>query len=367
MNNKCLINLRELNGLTRKELANQLNISEETVWHYEKNVIEPNIGILRNLTNIFSVKSNYFFKKDDIPNVAQINNLSYKKFNENIEEIKFELQYLNFLHYYLNYFKSFVNLPYRNLLSLEKRIAKIYNKKMLFKNKTEDFEKIAFEARRYLKLNANKKLMYTLEQNGIYIVEKDLNKTLDAYSIWIDDYPYIVLNKNCQSESKRIFSIAKQLGHLLLHKDIDFLFLTQKEYKNIEQEADIFASCFLLPKETIVNDFKTIIKQKNNPKSYIPLKEKYYISISNIEHRCYKLNLLTKEEHSCFYKKLNDYGYLKLEPFDKEWLITVPSKIYFMIKHILDNHLISVEEILNKHDIKQSFLNDIFNFRNDIF
>ncbi|WP_415548463.1 helix-turn-helix domain-containing protein [Lentilactobacillus diolivorans] len=56
-----LTNLRELNGLSRKDLAEKLSITEQSVWQYEKESIIPKIQILNQLKSIFHVDSKYFF------------------------------------------------------------------------------------------------------------------------------------------------------------------------------------------------------------------------------------------------------------------------------------------------------------------
>lgn len=56
-----LSSLRELNGLSRKELADKLDITEQAVWQYEKESILPRIEILNSLRNLFKVETKYFF------------------------------------------------------------------------------------------------------------------------------------------------------------------------------------------------------------------------------------------------------------------------------------------------------------------
>lgn len=367
LNIQRLIDLRELYGFSRKELSKRLSISEQAVCQYENGQIEPSFVILQKLTDIFHVKSDYFFQNDIVPHVANSNRLIYRtKFNKNIKDRKFEIQYINHLHEYIQYFKSFVQLNHGSLKPIQQSILNLYYSSMLFENRIKNFDEIASKVRMMLDIQNNKDLMYILEKFGVYIIEKPLSNDQDAYSIWIEDTPYIILNKNCGSEARRTFSLAHELGHLLLHKNIDFKFLSTEEYKNIEQEANIFASCFLLPKDDIERDFKCL-SRPSNPNSYIILKEKYHISISAIEYRCYQLNLLTQQQHRYFYKMLNQYGYRYVEPFDKEWSITIPGQIYFMIKYIFDNHLLSIEKILDDYNVTPFFLNHIFNFRKNIF
>ena len=59
-----LSSLRELNGLSRKELADKLNISEQAVWQYENDSTIPRIEVLNQLRNLFCVETRYFSPLD---------------------------------------------------------------------------------------------------------------------------------------------------------------------------------------------------------------------------------------------------------------------------------------------------------------
>lgn len=72
-----------------------------------------------------------------------------------------------------------------------------------------------------------------------------------------DQTPFIILGTNKGVAVRRNFDLAHELGHLVLHRHIQFDLLSPEEYKTIEHEADIFASEFLLPEEAFK---KTLIK-----------------------------------------------------------------------------------------------------------
>lgn len=59
-----LLNLRIMNGYSRNQLANMLNISEQAVWQYENQYTSPKLQTLNELKSIFHVKGTYFFNED---------------------------------------------------------------------------------------------------------------------------------------------------------------------------------------------------------------------------------------------------------------------------------------------------------------
>ena len=53
--------LRELNGLSRKELAGKINVTEQAVWQFENQYTAPKFEIVNELKKYFSVKSQFFY------------------------------------------------------------------------------------------------------------------------------------------------------------------------------------------------------------------------------------------------------------------------------------------------------------------
>lgn len=112
--------------------------------------------------------------------------------------------------------------------------------------------------------------MYNLMQ----ILEKEIGQTIDAYSLWTDDNrPYIILGTIKKSAARRNFDLAHELGHLLLHYKVEFNMHDRKTYRAYEDEANSFASEFLLPEKAFKEECKDITKL-SNPDSYIDLKQK---------------------------------------------------------------------------------------------
>lgn len=61
---KRLKPLRQLNNMTRDELANKLGLSFTTIANYEQGVREPNFNTLRKLSEIFNVTIDYLLENE---------------------------------------------------------------------------------------------------------------------------------------------------------------------------------------------------------------------------------------------------------------------------------------------------------------
>lgn len=358
--------LRELNGLSRKELADILHITEQAVWQYENNKTFPNINIFNKLCALFNVDYQYFFVESPITsNVTNEEHIAYRADDrKSRKKTKFELRYLDFLSYYIDYFESFLKVPKGVISSLQTKAEQIMYSS---DDRAEQINKISKMVRKKLRLTDNRKLMVSLEQSGIYILEKkNLGHTIDAYStITNKGRPFIVLGTYRKSAVRRTFDLAHELGHIVLHKNVDMETLENNEYRTIEREANDFASDLLMPKNSFIKDFEQIGKP-SNPLAYLYLKRKYYVSIAALELRAYKLGLLNYQQNRYFYAKMHKLGYIKEEPLDNKWSPIKPGKIRAMMDTVFDNGLLNVSDISNSMHVNTVFLINLFDL-NDLY
>jgi len=89
-----------------------------------------------------------------------------------------------------------------------------------------------------------KHLVATVEAHGIVVAVRPLRDidAVDAFSVVIVERPIIITTpRRSENVFRHRFSIAHEIGHLLLHRD-------REEYSAaIEKEADEFAAAFLTP------------------------------------------------------------------------------------------------------------------------
>lgn len=268
--------IRELNGLSRKELADKLEITEQAVWQYENEKFLPRIEILNKLREFFAVETRYFFTPSYLKNaIVSEEKIAYRADDrESRKKTKLELSYLNFIDYYIRYFEKNIMLPNNTIKDIRNKCLE-YIHKASPADRIVAIQQIAIYARKKLRISNNRDLMYILENSGIYVLEKNFGATIDAYSTCTeDDRLYIILGTMRKSAVRRNFDLAHELGHLLLHDDIDMELLSPQEFKVIEKEADLFASAFLLPEKEFIADFADI-RRKSNPDAYLELKRKY--------------------------------------------------------------------------------------------
>jgi len=354
---------RMVYGYSRKQLAEQLKITEQAIGQYENGIIQPKFNILVKLNDIFGVSRKYFFSEANYQVLNIENQIAFRNSDRfQRSKVEFEKYYLSELHHYLTIFSKKVSLFLNHLSDIKELVVED------FANHTDDqIEKIALKVRKKLKLSENRHLLTILEQNGVIVLEKNfLNKT-DACSVWINKVPYIILSSEQKSFVRRNFDLAHELGHLILHANREINQLEKKEFDLLEAQANLFASHFLLPREEFLKDLQEIKGHISNPDAYISLKQKWKVSIAVLAYRAFKENEMTYQQFRYFNISLNKKNYKTIEPLDLDFTIIRPLRLKKMFEFIFENQLVNLNTFLDTHGLRVKNLAIKFNMEEEFF
>ena len=171
------------------------------------------------------------------------------------------------------------------------------------------------------------------------------NKKIDAFSVWKATIPYIFLSSEKYSDVRLRFTLAHELGHLLLHAN----YINEEEIQSkvisekIEKEADLFAVALLLPAITFSKDiYSTSIDH------FINLKKKWKASIGSMIYRCQDLDLLTENQIKYLKDQMSYNRYWKSEPLDNIISLEQPFAHKQAFDLILDNHIVTEADIIEE-------------------
>lgn len=357
--------LRNLNSMSRKSLAIKLNCSEQAIGQYERGVLNPKMQNIIDMSNIFRVKSGFFYSKLPIKEYIPEKNIAYRSKDRDVRKRTVEESTrLKLSSSIIEFCESFFALKQSPLLTAIDEINKIKNEQEQSRINENQIELYANITRKLLRIKSNHDLLYNLELNGVYVIESNSLSYADAYSVWSRYshnnnlfHPYIILG-NSTTLVRRIFDLAHELGHLVMHYDVDMNNLEKVEFLNCEKEANEFASAFLLPKEEVSSWIKMVI-HKGNPDSYIPVKQKYYVSLATAAYRAYELGYLSKNENNRFFASRYRKHYIYKEPLDDKMTVTRPGKIMALFD-IYDKKIEPFSNVLNDFNIEPKFLSELF-------
>ena len=148
---------------------------------------------------------------------------------------------------------------------------------------------------------------------GVYWLSID-NPALDAISFWYKSRPFVMLNSHKEAGERGRFDAAHELGHLVLHQH-DTSNLDNKEddeyvdNKEIESQANRFASAFLLPRAT----FELECPRTPDFNELYQLKVKWRVAIQAMIMRGHMLGLFSDWQKQQAFQKLQISGEKKRE------------------------------------------------------
>jgi Zn-dependent peptidase ImmA (M78 family)/DNA-binding XRE family transcriptional regulator len=148
-------------------------------------------------------------------------------------------------------------------------------------------------------------LLALLETQGVRVFSLSENTaSVNAFSFWRDEKPYIFLN-NFKTAESSIFDSAHELGHLVMHKHGD-----PKGIRSAEREANSFASAFLLPEK----DVRSRVRRPVVVDTVLAAKSRWRVSAMAMAYRLHSLNLLSEWQYKSICIELGKRGYRSGEP-----------------------------------------------------
>ena len=176
--------------------------------------------------------------------------------------------------------------------------------------------------RKYWKLGNDPidNLQYLLESNGIIVTGfKNVDAKFDASSQRINVQNHgtvfiIALALGEKPDVRLRFDMAHELGHILMHNwDDSNESLGKDEFNALEKQANMFASAFLLPRETFGRD---VAPYATNIEYYRTLKKKWGVSMQAMMYRARQLDLITANQFQYMMRIISAKGYKTHEPGD---------------------------------------------------
>lgn len=150
-----------------------------------------------------------------------------------------------------------------------------------------------------------KGLLPFLEKKGVRVFSLPVkDREVDAFSFWRSSRPFIFLNTERTAERMR-FDLAHELAHLLLHRqDIN------RRSRNIEQQAQDFASSFLIPADALYSQVAGRLRFED----IFKLKRYWKVSAVAMVQRLWHLRIITEWHYRTWIVELSERGFRSSEP-----------------------------------------------------
>lgn len=321
------------------DLSEMLEVSKQLVSQYETGKTSPSMGKLNEISKILKYPVSFFYKpipKNDSASsiVFFRSNKTAKVKSKNAAKEKMEI-----FCEIVSYLENYVNLPETNLPKME------YENEDLMPLSVEEIENYAIGLRKAWGLGVGPidNLMVEVQKNGIHVSKISLKlEKIDAFSVWMNNKPYIFLNDDKNTNARIRFDIAHELGHLLMHAD----YYTNEDFEKspikekLELEANMFAGAFLMPRQTFEKDvFSSSIDH------FIQLKYKWKASIASMIYRCEALGILSNNQIKYLKDQMTKRSYWRREPLDNEMPVEKPFMCKQAIQLLLENNILTPGQI----------------------
>jgi Zn-dependent peptidase ImmA (M78 family) len=167
-------------------------------------------------------------------------------------------------------------------------------------------DEAAAEARRTLGFSADQPLPYLIlaaERAGVTVLGLPYAiETLDAFCAWRQGEPVIALLGGVPADRVR-FSVAHEIGHLLLHQP-------GQTGPEIEAEADRFAAELLTPLAAL----RDVMSPNPTLSALVMLKTIWGVSVRSLVRRAKELGAVDGDRALSLYKQMSARGWNKREP-----------------------------------------------------
>ncbi len=280
INHRQLTFVREYLGFNQSELAQKIpGMSQSNLSKFEKGFSTLSEDIIDRIIDFLGFPKDFYFLK--ISNKSET--AHYRQRTGITKKVRSEIEYgYRLIGYLVDQMAESVIWPelFLKPFDLEEGYNPTY---------------VARHTRKLIGLSDSEpvvKISELLEASGIIIVEVDIMDKFDGVSFVSDDgYPVMVINRSFSNDRKR-FTIAHELGHLLMHSLNTPAIPDHRNEKIQELEANQFASEFLMPASAIKGSLSNL-----RLSSLSELKMYWLTSMLSIVKRARDLNCINNDKY----------------------------------------------------------------------
>lgn len=292
---------REAAGLSLRALAEKVGVSHAAIKKYEEGVNTPDSVQLLKLAQALGVRSEYFFR----PFEVHLQGIEYRKRANTTQKLLKRihadvLEQAERWHELANLYPQFPVKPFAVPAELPEQIASM-----------DEVEQVAEFVRAHWKLGENPlpDLVDVLETQGILVIFTALeNETkFDGLTAHIGEQPVIIVSQTWSGDRQR-FTLAHELGHLLLHGRL-------ADTLDEEKACHRFAGAFLLAASALRQQLGQQRRMIEWQELYL-LKHEFGLSMAGCLFRARDAGLLDAATFNKMWKVFSMRGWRSCEPGD---------------------------------------------------
>lgn len=349
-NPKRLREARLVRGLSISNLADEIGVSKQAISQFELGEHTPKPETVMALINTLKFPKSFFyreFKEQYVGNTFFRANATATKKSK---EIQFNKSLLG--GYIFEYVSEYIEFPDLNLPDTSHNINLEWD--------NDSIESLAKQVRAYWEIDDKPitNIVHLLERNGIMVFSVDTDsEKVDAFCQHRKGRPFIFLGNDKQSAFRRQFDGAHELGHVLMHKYIHNQdVLSRDEFKNMESQANRFASALLMPAEAFAKTINSV-----SLLHFVDLKKYWNVSIAAMLYRCLDLKLIDESKYTSLVKQMSMKKMRTKEPLDDVFPLQEPVVFRKSILMLLENKIKNELQLIQEMSVPQEYIEMLCN------
>lgn len=276
-------------AIRQQELAERCSVDARTVRAWEKGEWPPDEGSLQNLVRVLRFPRSFFFAP-----AIELIDLDTASFRS--------LTTLRAAQRDAVHAAGTLTIPLHEWIKARFRLPKLDVPSL--RDLSPELAAAAVRTEWGLGDGVAPNMVHLLEYHGVRVFSAyEEVREFDAFSFWADGHAFVMLNTLKSAERGR-FDAAHELGHLVLHRD------GSVHGPEAEQQADRFASAFLLPEKGIA------AQRPRSPslKTVLVMKGQWQVSVAAMAHRLSRLGYLSEWQYREMVIEIQRRGWRTSEP-----------------------------------------------------
>ncbi len=316
---------RQRLGVTQKLAAERLKVVQPVLSRYENGIAEPDEDFLGRAALVYKVPVEFFHVREAVfgPPVS-VHAMLRGKADVTAREVDAITAELNIRVMQLRRFLEGVDFePSAELPTMD--VEQYGNP-----------ERIAALVRSHWQVPSGpiKNLTRLVEKAGVVVGLSNFGgAAVSGVTFRVPGRPPIILLNDLQPGDRLRFTLAHELGHLIMHR-----FPTP----DMEKEANDFASAFLMP----ATEMKPVFSgRKMTLELLASLKPEWRVSMQSLLMRASSLGVLSSNQSRYLWQQISARGWRLREPAELEIVPEVPSVLKSIIRTHLDDLGFSMAEL----------------------
>lgn len=328
---------RQRKGFSQGEAAKALSVPQVTLSRYENDVTSPTEEFIGRASKIYDLPTSFFYQPDVVYGApVSVHPMWRKKLDVTSHELDRIIAEINLRTMHIKRLMTSVeHTPKRDIPRID------------LDGYDGDIERVTSLVRAHWLIPSGpiSDLTAIAELAGCVVIHSYMNgSSVSGVTISVPGMPPIILLNQDQPADRMRFTLAHELGHLVLHRFPN---------PNMEQEANAFASAFLMPS----NDMKIALSGRIDLRRLAALKPEWRVSMQGLLYRAQTLDLIAKSEAGWLWRQFSSLRIKLREPPELDFPTEIPSVMSKMVQLHLDTFGYSVEELCGLfHIFPHSFL-----------